>query len=833
MKRNFTNASLSLSALTAIMCMALFSNDLMAQSVGIASTTITPDAQSILDIQSTSKGVLLPRMTSAQRTAISPTNGADFGLSVYDTDTDSYWYWDGTVWQEIPNTSGIVTTLDGAYDGGGSGLGRIITADAGAVDIQGAGGILVTGKSAFGTSVDANYQLSVLNSNNSIKIGGSSIGIRAEVQAVGEDAFYASHSSTGNSEAYYVVRGELSGWSTNGYLGYHSTSGAGENYAVYGSGGTYAGYFDGNTNITGEFHVNGSPGTAGQVLMSAGSGSDVTWGAAPGDISAVTAGDGLTGGGTTGAVTLTAAADNGLNVDAVADKIQLGGPLTEATSIALGNNNLTFNLSGTGDFVIQDGGTNHFEIVDNDGDALFGGDITLKDGSTSGTTLIDFTDAGTGSDDGRIQLYANGTINHTIHADGNTVFNEQGFDRDFKIESDNEPNLFYLDGGTDRVGLGTATPAAQLHTTGTLRFANYTNGFLQVNGTGDVSVATGSSLFTAGTGLSWSGTTLNSVWTQASNDIYSNNSGNVGIGTTTPDAKLNVGDASGAALYLTREDATTVSGDVLGSLLFDSTDDTFPSTTDASAGIRAFASQDHGNSNKGGHLTFFTKNNVGNGIAATEHMRITAAGNVGIGDVTPDAKLDVDAASGNLLILANSGTQRALVDINGNLTISGKMNSNGIEELSDRRFKTNISPLSSVLNKVLKIEGVTYNWRQDEFPEKAFGDRTEIGFIAQELEKYFPELVNTDKDGYKSVQYSHMVPVLLEAIKEQQQQIELMSNQLRSLTVETTELLYKMATLSAEISSIKGHSITVEEKEADVKAMQEKLQRVGSPAPQK
>jgi hypothetical protein len=50
--------------------------------------------------------------------------------------------------------------------------------------------------------------------------------------------------------------------------------------------------------------------------------------------------------------------------------------------------------------------------------------------------------------------------------------------------------------------------------------------------------------------------------------------------------------------------------------------------------------------------------------------------------------------------------------------------------------------------------------------------KKEIGLIAQDLEQVYPELVSTDQDGYKSVQYSHLVPVLIEAIKEQQKQIE-------------------------------------------------------------
>jgi hypothetical protein len=101
----------------------------------------------------------------------------------------------------------------------------------------------------------------------------------------------------------------------------------------------------------------------------------------------------------------------------------------------------------------------------------------------------------------------------------------------------------------------------------------------------------------------------------------------------------------------------------------------------------------------------------------------------------------------------------------------------------------------------LEIKGVTYNWRQAEFPEKAFGDRTEIGFIAQELEKYFPELVNTDKDGYKSVQYSHMVPVLLEAIKEQQAMIQLLTSSVTEMKASLNAALGTLEMNSGQVSA--------------------------------
>jgi len=85
---------------------------------------------------------------------------------------------------------------------------------------------------------------------------------------------------------------------------------------------------------------------------------------------------------------------------------------------------------------------------------------------------------------------------------------------------------------------------------------------------------------------------------------------------------------------------------------------------------------------------------------------------------------------------------------------------------SDLRYKKDIDPLHNVLPDVLKLQGVKYNWRKEEFPDKHFDDKREIGIIAQEVEKLFPEIVNTDKDGFRSVDYGKLTPVLIEAIKE-------------------------------------------------------------------
>ena len=81
---------------------------LLAQGVGISSTAITPDTNSILELRSTVKGFLAPRMTTAQRTALG-SQSPSAGMLVYDTNTRSFWYWDNNVWNGIAAGSGVGT----------------------------------------------------------------------------------------------------------------------------------------------------------------------------------------------------------------------------------------------------------------------------------------------------------------------------------------------------------------------------------------------------------------------------------------------------------------------------------------------------------------------------------------------------------------------------------------------------------------------------------------------------------------------------------------------------------------------------------------------------
>ncbi|MEO7533399.1 MAG: tail fiber domain-containing protein, partial [Ferruginibacter sp.] len=108
---------------------------------------------------------------------------------------------------------------------------------------------------------------------------------------------------------------------------------------------------------------------------------------------------------------------------------------------------------------------------------------------------------------------------------------------------------------------------------------------------------------------------------------------------------------------------------------------------------------------------------------------------------------------------------------NGNAVVAGTLYQN-----SDQSLKKNIIPLKNTLNKLSQLNAYTYQWK-----DTSRGNEEQLGLLAQEVEKQFPQLVMTDENGKKSVAYANMVPVLLQAIKEQQLQIEAQGKKIETL----------------------------------------------------
>lgn len=91
---------------------------------------------------------------------------------------------------------------------------------------------------------------------------------------------------------------------------------------------------------------------------------------------------------------------------------------------------------------------------------------------------------------------------------------------------------------------------------------------------------------------------------------------------------------------------------------------------------------------------------------------------------------------------------------------------------SDERLKTDIQPIENALERVDKLKGVYYHWKDDDKKKKL-----EIGVIAQDVQQQFPELVNTDKNSILSVDYIKLTAILIECVKDLKQQISYLKKQ--------------------------------------------------------
>ena len=169
--------------------------------------------------------------------------------------------------------------------------------------------------------------------------------------------------------------------------------------------------------------------------------------------------------------------------------------------------------------------------------------------------------------------------------------------------------------------------------------------------------------------------------------------------------------------------------------------------------------------NSGTVMRLGTETDKGKGYS--EKMRITSNGNVGIGANGLSEKLEV--AGG---ILCSSGTACN----------------------SDLRWKKNIYSIDNGLRKVSQLRGVEYEWKTDEFPDKNFKKGKQIGFIAQEIEEILPEVVRTDGEGFKSLDYARLTAVLVEAVKD-----------LKAENNELKEKVENLENLSGRIAALEEH----------------------------
>jgi len=246
-------------------------------------------------------------------------------------------------------------------------------------------------------------------------------------------------------------------------------------------------------------------------------------------------------------------------------------------------------------------------------------------------------------------------------------------------------------------------------------------------------------------GSQWAPQTVSSPWTISGSNVY-RTSGNIGIGTSSPTRKLHVVAAASTAIQAEVSGNASVNSAFAGFA-------TASNTSGENQGIYAQASNS-------------STNNVGGIFVATGSTGNT---NYGI-----------------FAVASNNNTNYAGY-FNGNVAYTGTLTS-----VSDKRLKTNITPYAGALGQLMQLDIYRYNYSAEgDYSNLNLAKEKQYGFLAQDLEKLFPDLVHDNKvpnkktlkeDGtfdvveggaaYKSVNQIGMIPILTKAIQEQQELIE-------------------------------------------------------------
>ena len=166
----------------------------------------------------------------------------------------------------------------------------------------------------------------------------------------------------------------------------------------------------------------------------------------------------------------------------------------------------------------------------------------------------------------------------------------------------------------------------------------------------------------------------------------------------------------------------------------------------------------------------------GGAVALGSSVTLT---NAGVTSAVAGTGVSVSGATGAVTISIGQSVATSATPTFAGLTINGAITATGditAYYSSDRRFKSNIELIPNALDKVSKLNGVTWTWNDD--VNEVTKTTPNTGLIAQEVQEVLPEVVMEREDGHLGLDYSKMVGLLVEAIKEQQKQIDELKSKL-------------------------------------------------------
>ena len=416
--------------------------------------------------------------------------------------------------------------------------------------------------------------------------------------------------------------------------------------------------------------------------------------------------------------------------------------------------------------------------------------------------------------------------NNAATAQGYVGFGSSGNNDLYIVQQSSSSNIQFQNSGSTKmlidtsgnVGIGVTNPSSYHANASNLVVADSSNGGISIVGstTGRSSLhfADGTSGGDESRGFIVYRHTENDmlIGTDDATAITIDNDQRVGIGTTSPTAKLEIdnGSTAGGSLLTSSSSSYTAhfiantgsgnagiycdasNGDFIGSdyVFFGQHDDKWAQISSGpnASGIRFMpADSIRMVINNSGQVGIGTTS-PGSYNAHGRNLVVAGSGNVGItidgantssgsicfADGTSSTasiagKIEYDHSSDTMEFRTAATTRMALNS--SSLTVSGDVVAFGSP--SDKRYKENIKPVTNALDKVSKLQGVTFDWKES---ESLLDIKEDIGFIAQDVQEVLPELVRENEDGKLSLRDKGIVPILVEAIKELKAEIEELKN---------------------------------------------------------
>jgi hypothetical protein len=334
------------------------------------------------------------------------------------------------------------------------------------------------------------------------------------------------------------------------------------------------------------------------------------------------------------------------------------------------------------------------------------------------------------------------------------------------------------------VGIGTTSPGAKLDVTGTIRQSSVISSLLKTNASGDLVAATAGTDYQAvltnpvtGTGTAtriayWSGT--NTI-TSTSNLYWDNTNARLGIGTTAPSAKVHLVEGNFVTRFLVGQSTFTgynsgLTAGQKGNIIVGQANST------NNAYVINFIYQSSGSTSNSIGLGFFNNDDIVT-ISANKNVAIATTPTTGytltVGSIvggtgTVLTKGSVKIETGALGVGVNASATAGRIDASNDIVPFSS---------SDLRLKENIKNITDPIDKIKRLNGVEFDWIKELEQSHGYSGH-DTGIIAQEVQDILPMAVRTNASGYLAVRYEKLIGLLIEAVKEQQVQIDYLNSKL-------------------------------------------------------